>query len=292
MTITVTALESRLAGIIAALDGSQTTEDLLLLKKACKNTSVDITSVDAAIQVKIDAVSSVDDYVDLLIHSKAAIEEGISTESKATSNKTSTDALIVSESNKVISAVEGIPSGLSYLMPQCQPHSSNLWLLSDGGEKDASNNHFWNKMSPLYLDQSFKTIKYSSTISNSTVTILSLTNTSGVIRNVISPSIESGGCTITVIADGKTYTFEFDEILSGSRAIIGYTDQQPNETQGFSTVGTSAKILTPDEIMSHRPEMGIPFKTSVIVKIHCNGSSTNPLVNSAVTWSDYAIKEI
>jgi len=74
----ITNLETRLAAKIAALDGTEPTEDLLILKKACLDTSVDTTALDAAIQADITALSAASGSEELLIASLAALAPSFS----------------------------------------------------------------------------------------------------------------------------------------------------------------------------------------------------------------------
>ncbi len=70
--VDITNLETQLVAKIAALTGSETTEDLMILKKACDNTSVDTTALDAAIQADLTALSGSNTDVELLIANRAS----------------------------------------------------------------------------------------------------------------------------------------------------------------------------------------------------------------------------
>lgn len=70
--VDLTNIETQLTTRIAALDGSQSLEDLLVLKKACDLTSVDTSALDSRIQTAVDAITGANPDEDLLIGNRAA----------------------------------------------------------------------------------------------------------------------------------------------------------------------------------------------------------------------------
>ena len=74
--VDITNLETQLTAKIVALNGTQTIEDLLILKKACEGTSVSIEGIDTRIQDIVTALSGSSDSIDLAIASKASVESG------------------------------------------------------------------------------------------------------------------------------------------------------------------------------------------------------------------------
>ena len=76
--VTITNLETQVAAKIAALDGSQTIKELMILKKSAENTSVDITALDTRIDTAIAALTGASTDIELLLSNKSA---GLSTSS-------------------------------------------------------------------------------------------------------------------------------------------------------------------------------------------------------------------
>lgn len=110
ITATVTNIAAQLTSRIQALSGTETLEDLLILKKASENTGVlpaEISTLDAAITTLNNSLSGSSSDEDLLIASRAS------------ATNTDIDVLageieshVTTESDRVIAAIPA-PTGLS-----------------------------------------------------------------------------------------------------------------------------------------------------------------------------------
>ena len=76
MSVTITTLESELQARITALDGSESSADLLLLAKAITPAmSIDRSNLDAKLQTKVNAISGASDMKDIMLIAIASNED-------------------------------------------------------------------------------------------------------------------------------------------------------------------------------------------------------------------------
>jgi len=281
-----TNLETQLAAKIAALTGSETPQGLMLLKKACDNTKVDTTALDAAIQVHIDALNNSSSDKDLLVANRAALKNG--------------DYSTPLMSNRK--------------MPVSVVDAAALWIKTSPNVRSSSTAAtFFNALGKDTATQGYKA-KYVNFPNDALEhEVINLQNQAGVLTHVFSPAYYGANVdvTIKVVRDDEEFLFTGTLVdLSGyyQRLIVGdfppydsaYTSDSESIGRGtYSDSGWRSDNELPNVHMPTPAQtvietsIGIPFTKSLIVSIWSSVAVPNNAhhQSAGVAYSTYIPQE-
>lgn len=193
-----------------------------------------------------------------------------------------------------LSTVVGSSVGASLIMPQTTNTKAQINIKTSlGAASNANTSNFYSIVETAHSAFGYEIVTLSQAANNTEQTILDITD-SGVLTNILSPTINSNGAimTVRVTIDGSVTTFTDVLVTVGSSALLigGFINLATDNNNGTSYGGLGdAGYGAPKHIMLNPVQIvekggiGMVFKNSLKVTIQGSaslnvGSSTNKAV--------------